>query len=146
MENSRSRIEPILQVGVNSSPADWITILRTLRSASDAIFEQALLHGQLAKVEWMQEKHRLTTMLFALLFGFACFISLLLFAGILVIALSWTTDYLIAAIATLCCLYGLMLYIAWRRLISLNEAAAASFIDTRTEIAADIALLRSKLA
>lgn len=124
------------------SPLDAI---RLLRSAGGALFAQAGLHGQLARVEWAEEKIRLTKMLIATLAGFACLLCCLIFAGVLVLALTWETEYRIAAILALGIVYGIGALIAWLRLRALSALSEQAFAATREELAADIALIKSKL-
>src|ERR1041385_6099855 len=83
-------------------------------AAGRALLVQALLHAQLAGIEWEQEKRRLLGMLAITLLGFAFLICTLLCAGPLALAASWDTPYRLAALAALTILYGLGAAIAWR--------------------------------
>lgn len=123
---------------------DILSLLRILRSASHAIFAQANLHRQLAGVEWQEEKKRLSQLFLTYLIGFACFICLIFFAGFLVLALSWDTQYRAISILILCSLYGLGVYFAWRRICKLAKSPEAFFPHTREELAADFSLIKSK--
>jgi hypothetical protein len=59
--------------------------IRVLRSAGGALFDQLALHGQLAQVEWIEERTRLLKMLVGALLGFACFLCLMLSVGALLL-------------------------------------------------------------
>ena len=120
-------------------------LLRLLRSAGRAVFAQAALHGQLVWLEWAEEKQRLLHILLTTLFGFACLLCIMLLGNALVLALSWATAYRIHALLGLLCLHGLAGAIAWRHLHNLLGKSSASFAATRTELAADIALIKSTL-
>ncbi len=122
-----------------------LDVVRILRSAGSALFAQASLHGQLARVEWAEEKSRLLQMLVFGLLGFAGLLCVLLAAGALVLALSWDTPYRIAAAVALLAVYGLIAGFAWVRLKTLSARGNQAFAATREELAADIALLKSNL-
>lgn len=124
---------------------DPLEALGILRSAGGALFDQAVLHGQLARIEWAQEKERLLKLLASTLLGYACLLCALLSAGALVLALCWETGYRIPAALALTALYALATVFAWRRVRALAALGGESFAATRTELAADMALLRSKL-
>jgi uncharacterized membrane protein YqjE len=119
--------------------------VRILRSASGALSVQALLHGQLARIELEEEKNRLLKMLAATLLGFACLLCVLLFAGALVLAASWETRYRIEACAGLVILYGIGTAAAWRCFQAWSAQSGRSFAASREELAADAALLKSSL-
>lgn len=120
-------------------------LLRLLRSAGRALCAQAALHGQLARVEWAEEKSRLLHMLLTALFGFACLLCLLLSGSALVVALSWNTPYRLPSMLGLLLVHGLGSLLAWRHLHALAARSEQGFAATRAELAADIALLRSAL-
>ncbi len=122
-----------------------LNVIRILRSAGSALLAQAALHGQLARVEWAQEKTRLSKMFVAGLLGFACLLCVMVFGGALVLALSWDTVYRVAAVLAVIVVYAIGLGIAWHYLQTLSERSGQAFAATREEIAADIALLKSKL-
>jgi uncharacterized membrane protein YqjE len=128
--------------GATLNPLD---VIRILRSAGGALFAQAALHGKLAGVEWAQEKRRLLKMLLVTLLGFASLLCVMLFVGVLVLALSWETAYRIPAVIALIAIYALATGTAWRRFQALSALSEQSFAATREELAADIALLKSKL-
>jgi len=116
-----------------------------LRSAGKPLFAQAALHGQLARVEWTEEKTRLIKMLVLVLLGFVGLLCVLLFLGVLVLAYSWDTAYRIPAVMALIVVFGLVTGIAWRRFQALSAQSSQAFAATREELAADLALLKSKL-
>ena len=129
----------------DSTAINPIGAIRILRSAGGALLDQVALHGQLAQVEWGEEKNRLLKMLVGALLGFACLLCVMLSAGALVLVLCWETGYRIPAAAALVGLYGLAAGFAWHRLTALSALGGQSFAATRIELAADLALLRSKL-
>lgn len=122
-----------------------LAVLRLLRSSGQALLAQAALHGQLARVEWAQEKNRLIQMLLISVLGFACLLCVLLLGNALVLALSWATPYRIPAFLGLLFVQGLGCLLAWRRLQTLAARSSQGFAATRAELAADIALLKSYL-
>lgn len=122
-----------------------LDIIRILRSAGGALFNQTALHAQLARVEWAEERSRLLQMLMFSLLGFACLLCALLFAGALVLAVSCDTGFRIPALMMLILLFALGVRHAWKRFQLLAAQGEQAFAATREEIAADIALLRSKL-
>lgn len=119
--------------------------IQSFRSVSEPLADQFKLHQQLVKVEWAEEKKRLSLMLVISLLGFACFICLLVFVGILVLVLSWNTNFIVMAIILLCAVYGLGAYLAWNRLMLLVKRPEGFFANTRKELAADIDLIKRKL-
>jgi uncharacterized membrane protein YqjE len=137
--------EALPTVMPDSTAINALTAIRTLRSAGGALFDQVALHGQLAQVEWGEEKKRLLKMLVGALLGFACLLCVMLSLGALALALCWETVYRIPAAAVLVALYGLGTGLAWRRFAALSALSGQSFAATRVELAADLALLRSKL-
>lgn len=137
--------EPIPNPTTESADFNPLNVIHVLRSAGGALFTQATLHGQLAQVEWAEEKSRLLKMHMVTLLGFACLLCVMLLAGILVLSLSWETAYRIPSVIGLIAFYGLGIAIAWNRFQALSELGGRSFAATREELAADIALLKSKL-
>jgi uncharacterized membrane protein YqjE len=126
-------------------PIGPLDVIRLLRTAGAALFTQASLHGQLARVEWEEEKTRLLGMAIAALLCFTGLLCLLLLAGALVLAFSWNTPYRVPAAMGLVAVYGLIAGIAWRRLRILSARSSEAFAATREELAADLALLKEKL-
>lgn len=129
----------------DSTAINALGAIRRLRSAGGALFDQVALHGQLAEVEWREEKSRLLKMLFGAVLGFAYLLCVMLSVGALVLAVSWETAYRIPAATSLLGLYVLGAGLAWRRFAALSTLSGQSFAATRAELAADLALLRSKL-
>jgi uncharacterized membrane protein YqjE len=129
----------------DSTAINALGAIRTLRSAGGALIDQVALHGQLAQVEWGEEKNRLLRMLAGAALGFACLLCVMLSLGVLALALCWETVYRIPSAAVLVALYGLGIGFAWRRFAALSALGGQSFAATRVELAADLALLRSKL-
>ena len=105
---------------------------------------QALLHAQLAGIEWEQEKHRLLKMLAITLLGFAFLICMMLCAGGLLLAACWDTPYRLAALAGLTLFYGLGTAIAWRRFQLSSSLGGHIFAASLEELAADAALLKAR--
>jgi uncharacterized membrane protein YqjE len=124
------------------SPLD---VLRLLRSAGGALLAQATLHGQLARVEWEVEKQRLLKLLCVSLLGFSCFLCLVFFIGVAVLACSWDTAYRLHAMAGLIVVYGAGASIALYRIKNLLALGSQAFAATRAELAADVALIKSTL-
>lgn len=124
---------------------DPLIAIRTMRKAGRALLAQAGLHGQLLRVEWAQEKIRLARMLAVTLIGFAFLLCLMLAIGALVLASCWESAYRVPAAAALVALYALGAGIAWRRIRALSALGENSFAATREELAADLALLKSRL-
>lgn len=137
--------QPTSQASSDATAIHPLTVLRLLRSAGGALFAQAALHGQLARVEWAEEKRRLGQMLVVTLLGFACLLCAMLLVTALVLALSWETAYRIPALIALIAVHALGIAIAWRRFQALSALGSRTFAATREELAADIALLKSKL-
>jgi len=119
--------------------------VRNLHAAGGALLVQGLLHGQLARVEWEEEKNRLLAMLLATLFGFACLLCVLLSTGALVLAATWETAFRIPAFVCLILLYGIGAGAAWRRLQAGVALGDQAFAASREELAADAVLLKASL-
>jgi uncharacterized membrane protein YqjE len=140
-----ARREVLSTMTPGSTAINGLNAIRILRSAGGALFDQVALHGQLAQVEWGEEKNRLLKMLIGAVLGFACLLCVILSLGALALALCWETIYRIPVAAVLVALYGLGTGLAWRRFVALSALSGQSFAATRVELAADLALLRSKL-
>ena len=119
--------------------------LRILRSAGSALFAQAALHEQLARVEWAEEKSRLLQMLVAILLGFIFLMCGLIVISGALLALSWSTPYRLPVVFGLVAFFVIALVIVWRRFQTLAARGDQSFAATREELAADIALIKSHL-
>jgi uncharacterized membrane protein YqjE len=124
------------------SPLD---VVRILRSAGSSLLTQAGLHGQLARVEWAAEKKRITGLLIAALIAGIGVLCTLLMAGALVLAFSWDTPYRIPVAVGLVLFYAACAGFAWMRFKTLSARGREAFAGTREEIAADLALIRSRL-
>jgi len=127
---------------IGIGPLDAIHLLR---SSGKALFAQIVLHGQLIQVEWAEEKSRLLKMLIVALLGFAGVLCVMLFVGVAALTLSWETAYRIPTAVALVVVYASGAAIAWRRLQALSALSDQAFAATREELAADLALLKSKL-
>lgn len=115
----------------------------SLSSALDTLLSQTALHGQLVWIELAEEKNRLFQQLAMLLLGFILLFCSLLSLSVLVIIACWDTPWRIHVIVILTLLYllaALMALQQFRRIEALGEQA---FTDTRRELDADIALMRS---
>jgi uncharacterized membrane protein YqjE len=119
-------------------------VLRILRTAGGALLVQAALYSQLLRVEWAEEKSRLLKLVMATLLGFVCLLGLLAALGALLLALFWDTPYRVAAVGVLLGLYGLGLALAWGLFRSQAALGSRSFEATRSELAADLELLRKQ--
>ena len=129
----------------DSAAINPLDAVRMLRTAGGALFTQAAMHGQLARMDWAEEKTRLLQILLAGLIGFAGLLCVLLFTGALVLAFSWDTAYRAQAAVALVVVYGLLAGFAWSRLKALSARGSQAFAATREELSADLAMLKSKL-
>lgn len=120
-------------------------IIDLLEASGGALFTQAELHAALLKVEWAEEQNRLLKMHLTTLSGFACLLCTLLFSGLLALILSWEGSYRIPVLMMLILLFMAGTGMAWVYFQRLSRQGAKSFAATRKEIAADLAILRSKL-
>ena len=142
----QSRIsESTSQPTRDSTAINPLEVIRLLFSAGSALLAQGALHGQLARIEWAEQKGRLSKMLVVSLLGFASLLCFMLFVGALALAFSWDTEYWIPAVLALITFYGLGTALAWRRFSAMSALSSQAFAATREELAADLALLRSKL-
>ena len=142
MDNSN---EVPMQHGKESDGIDLLSALRIVRSAGGALCTQAGLYGQLAHIEWLEEKIRLRNMLLMALLGFASVLCVMLFTGIAALALSWETAYRLPAVIALLLFYAAGMALAWYRLSALSASGSRSFAALREELSIDAALLRSRL-
>ena len=106
---------------------------------------QAALHSELARVEWAEEKSRLLRLAVAAALGSAFLLCVMLFAGVLVIAVSWDSVYRVAAIVAVIVVYAISAGVAWHKLQQLSAQGEHSFAATREELAADLEMLKSRL-
>ncbi|MBX3703034.1 MAG: phage holin family protein [Steroidobacteraceae bacterium] len=122
-----------------------LELIAALRSAGRPLFAQLALHGELLRVELAEERNRLLKMAVATL---VCFIGLLctmILAGIVALAFTWDTPYRIPAAIAIVGAFVLVTGLAGWRLRVLSALGRQSFAATREEIAADLALLRSRM-
>lgn len=129
----------------SSGSIDPFKILRILGKAGGDVFKQAALHGQLAQIEWAEEKNRLFKLsLFALL-AFVSALFAMLFGTLLALALSWDTPYRIHTLLTIIVFYVLLTVMAWRHFKLLSALGSKRFAATREEISLDLEMLKSHL-
>jgi uncharacterized membrane protein YqjE len=129
------------------APAPAHTLLHLLRlvlAAGGALRTQGGLHGELARIEWAEERIRLLQMLVALLLGVVFLMVGLVCISALVLVLAWDTPYRMAALVLLVAFHGCGVGIAWWRFRILSARSEQAFAATREELAADFALLGSK--
>ena len=119
--------------------------MNTLRPVCGVLLARAALYGQLLGIEWAEQKIRLSKMLAITLLGFSCLLCVLLFSGVLVMALNWESAYKVQIGSALIAVYGLGVVVACYRFSALAASSTQAFMATRAEFAADIALLKSKL-
>jgi len=136
---------PAQAMAAGATSISTAQLLRIVRTSGGALLQQAALHGQLLRVEWAQERARLLKLAVAALLGFVCLLGLMAALGTLLLALYWDTPYRIAAVSVLVTLYGVGLLLAWRLYGSQAARGRDSFATSRSELAADLELLRSQL-
>jgi uncharacterized membrane protein YqjE len=134
-----------METAPQSASISPLDVVRILRSAGSSLLTQASLHGQLARVEWAAEKKRISGLLFAALIAGIGVLCTLLMTGVLVLAFSWDTPYRIPAAVSLILFYAACAGFAWMRFKSLSGRGREAFAGTREEIAADVAMIRSRL-
>lgn len=122
-----------------------LRLLRLWRVAGPELLEQAELHGQLASLEWAEEKRRLLLLVLFAGLAFVCLLNLSLVLSALLLALSWATPYQWPAVVSLIAVHGVLLLVACRRLQMLLGRGAQAFAATREELAAGFAALRRLL-
>ncbi len=119
--------------------------LQRFQALVKLISAQLELYGQLVSVEWQEEKRRLQHLAFFILLGVMCVGAFLFSLGVLLIALSWDTDYRLFVITTMVGVYGLgavaCFYWVRKMLGNLNQ----SFSATRMEIISDFQVIRRQL-
>lgn len=129
-----------------SSSFNILGTLQQLRLASDPLIAQLKLHAQLLNLEWADEKQRLSRLLITSLVGYACFLCLLFFIGMLVLVLSWNSNFFIISLIILCTLYGFVAFWAWRKVMKLLKCPDSLFASSRKELAADMAMILRKIS
>lgn len=120
-------------------------IINRLRSMAKMMLTRLELHGQLIRIEWVEERYRLRQLLVIFLLGIIFLFCALLFIGFFAIALAWGTDYRIHTVGAMLVFYALGFCYCVYRMNILAERGTASFAATREEVAADLALIRSQL-
>ncbi|MBK8284277.1 MAG: phage holin family protein [Ahniella sp.] len=141
----RHRADGSIGADIHSSTVRILRIIHLLRSAGGDLLNQAGLHGRLAELEWTIEKRRLADMLAAVVLAAAALLCMMIFAGVLVLALSWDTAYRTASIIGLIAVYAIALGLAWQRLAKRSAQGSNAFSATRAELEADLALLKHQL-
>jgi uncharacterized membrane protein YqjE len=134
-----------MPTGESQATPSVLAVLRLLRLCGRALLGQAGLHAELARVEWQELKQQLGALLLVAALGLACLLCLLLAAGALAVAFSWDSGWRIPVALGVLLVYAVAAMLAWQRCQALAAQSAQAFAATRTEIAADIALLRSRL-
>lgn len=125
--------------------AEALDVVRLLRSAGSALSAQVALHGQLVRVEWEEEKSRLLQMMAMMILAFVCGLCIVIFVGVLVLAASWDTPYRIHSLIGVIVTYALGVGFAYYKIRQLAARSSQAFSATREELAADIALIKSRL-
>lgn len=136
---------PSSSASTDSAGISPLAVIRVLRSGGKAILGQAALYGELACVEWTEEKNRLSKMFVISMAAFAFLLGMLLFIGVLVLALSWDTAYRVVAVVAMIVIYAIGLGIAWHRVRALSALSGQAFAATREEFSTDLALIKGKL-
>jgi uncharacterized membrane protein YqjE len=138
-------IEPAVGNSAAATAVDVLSAARILRAAGGALWTQAGLHAELARIEWVAEKQRLLRQLMLAALVLVLAIGALFAAGALLLVIAWDTPWRLAAAIALPLLYAVAAaVVAWRLRVGAVRAAPA-FAATRQELAADLALLRSRL-
>ena len=122
-----------------------LELIAALRSAGKPLFVQLALHGQLLRIELVEERNRLLKMAVATLVCFIGLLCTLILAGVVALAFTWDTPYRIPAAIAVVGVFALVTGLAVWRLRVLSALGSQSFAATREEIAADLALLRSRM-
>ena len=116
-----------------------------LKDAGAALGTQWQLLNRLFAVEWAELRGRVMQMLVMVVVGALCLICVMLFGGIAVVVLTWDTPYRNLAVIAVLLVYAGAGWFTLHRLQRLSRASRHAFAATREELAADIALLKSKL-
>ncbi|MFN9730589.1 MAG: phage holin family protein [Pseudomonadota bacterium] len=131
--------------GTTGATVDVLLAARVLRAAGGALWDQARLHGELARIEGIAEQRRLArcaVFTVAVVVLLACASAAL---GSAALVLAWDTPWRPAVAIALPLVYAALAGVALLRLRSAWARASGAFAATRSEIAADLALLRSRL-
>jgi uncharacterized membrane protein YqjE len=118
--------------------------LRVLRTAGPALAAQAGNYAELVGVEWTEERRRLLRLALATALGFAFLLCILLASGAVLLAATWDTGWRWPSAAALLIAYASGLAWSWQRAAATHAQGSASFSATREELAADLAILRSR--
>jgi uncharacterized membrane protein YqjE len=145
LSNILPPVPPVPATTAEAASISTAQLLRIVRTAGGAMLVQTALHGQLLRVEWAREKARLLKLVMATLLGFVCLLGLLVALGTLLLARYWDTPYRLLAVSALVTFYGLGVVFAWRLFSSQAALGSDSFAASRSELAADLELLRSQL-
>lgn len=113
--------------------------------AGDIVLKQVMLHGQLAQLEWAEEKLRLFKMFLAILLGFTFLVSALCVFSALIVVLSWETPYRLPALISMIILYGFGSGITWNYYQNLSAQGKQAFSASRKEFFLDTELLKRAL-
>jgi uncharacterized membrane protein YqjE len=129
----------------SASALSSLVAIGRLRPAAEALVAQLQLIGQLAQVEWAEEKQRLAGMLLAALLGAIFLLCTLLLIGTLVLTLSWDTPYRIPSVLVMLAACAIATGVMWRRVYIFSSEGEFSFAATRAELALDVELIKSRL-
>lgn len=136
---------PDAGAGAAHAAINPLELIAALRSAGKPLFAQLALHGQLVRIELAEERSRLLKMVVAALVCFVALLCALILAGIVALSFAWDTPYRIPAAIAVVGVFVLVTGLALWRLRVLSALGRRSFAATREEIAADLALLRSRM-
>lgn len=119
--------------------------LQRIQAFAKLLLMQLELYGQLANVEWQEEKRHLQQLATIIMLGVVFFAAFLFGAGIFLVTLVWDTDYRLFAIAALVGTYGLGAAVCSYWVRKKMAGSYKSFSAIRAEIISDIELIRSQL-
>lgn len=136
---------PDVGAGAAHAAINPLELIAALRSAGKPLFAQLALHGQLVRIELAEERSRLLQMVVAALLCFIALLCAMILAGVVALAFAWDTPYRIPAAIAVVGVFVLVTGLALWRLRVLVARGRQSFAATREEIAADLALLRSRM-
>lgn len=131
--------------GRATTAADVLAAARVLRAAGGALWDQARLHGELARIEWIAERRRLARCAALAVLGGILLGCALAAGGALVVLVAWDTPLQWPVVVLLPFVYAGLAALALARLRRESARAGGAFAATREEFAADLALLRSRL-
>lgn len=131
--------------GTSSAAVDVLLAARVLRAAGGALWDQARLHGELARIEWIAEQRRLARCAALAVAGVVLVSCAVAALGSAALVLAWNTPWRVPVAVALPLVYGALAGLALLRLRAAWARASHAFAATRSEIAADLELLRSRL-